>query len=63
MIHSKGVYRLAGVAAVLSWLLLSSCDDSSQSVSVGGTVSGLATGNTVMLANNGGNDSITLTLL
>jgi hypothetical protein len=54
MIHSKRVRRLAGVAAVMGcFLLLGGCNDDSQSISVGGTVSGLATG-TVLLTNNGG---------
>jgi hypothetical protein len=58
MMHSKRARRSAGVAAVLSgFLLLSACDDGtgSSGVSVGGTVSDLAAGNTVILTNNGGN--------
>jgi hypothetical protein len=57
MIHSKRMRQSAGVAAVLScFVLLTGCDDGSGSseISVGGTVSNLATGKTVVLANNGG---------
>jgi hypothetical protein len=55
MIQSKRVGRSAGVAAVMGcFLLLGACDDDSQSISVGGSVSGLATGTTVSLTNNGG---------
>jgi large repetitive protein len=57
MIYSKLVCRSTAVAAVASCLLLlGACDDGSGSsaISVGGTVSTLATGNTIILANNGG---------
>jgi hypothetical protein len=58
MIHLKHVRRSAGVAALMScFLLLSACDDGSGATgsTIGGSVSGLATGKTVILANNGTN--------
>jgi hypothetical protein len=56
VIHSKRARRSAGVAAVMScFLLLGACDNGSESFSIGGTVSGLATGTSVMLADNAGN--------
>jgi hypothetical protein len=61
MIHSKRVRRSVSVAAALGcFLLLSACDDGSGSsdLSIGGTVSNLATGKTLLLANNGGSLSV-----
>jgi hypothetical protein len=58
MIYSKCVRRLAGVAAVMScFLLLGACAKESgpSQFGVGGTVSALATGESVSLANNGAN--------
>jgi hypothetical protein len=56
MIYLKRLRRSAGVAAAVGCLLLlGACDDGSGSseLSIGGTVSGLATGESVTLADNG----------
>jgi len=56
LIYSKRARRSAGIAAVMScFLFLGACDNGSESFSIGGTVSGLATGTSVMLADNAGN--------
>ena len=56
MNHSRRVRRAAVFAVVVSWyLLLSACNDGSGSdISVGGTVSGLATAKSVVLTDDGG---------